>query len=95
MMLASSKKTDKLDAHGMNRLQRTRIKNRIHASLNKYGVHIEGTSDGSRAIELLRTIPGIGAILSIVIAHEIGDIARFPSSSHLAAYAGTTPRVHA
>ena len=76
MMLASSKKTDKLDAHGMNRLQRTgtlptvwipdgelrdkrelfrtrmvlsrqcvRVKNRIHSTLGKYGIQIEGTSD--------------------------------------------------
>lgn len=177
LMLASSKKTDKLDAHGMNRLQRTgtlptvwipnaklrdvrelyrtrmvlsrqrtRIKNRVHASLSKYGIQIEQTSDvfnrkgrqsietslpllpehtrfsteqfleeldmveekisafekrmrentaSCHAIELLRTVPGIGEILSVVIAHEIGDIARFPSSSQLAAYAGTTPRVHA
>jgi len=76
MMLSSSKKTDKLDAHGMNRLQRTgtlptvwipdsklrdtrelfrtrmvlshqrtRIKNRIHSYLDKYGIKIENTSD--------------------------------------------------
>ena len=177
MMMASSKKTDKLDAHGMNRLQRvgtlptvwipdgalrdrrelfrTRMtltrqrvstKNRIHATLAKYGIRIEDTSDvfnkkGRSAIEealcllpthtlfamqillseldeletkivafeerivatfseteeikLLRTIPGIGAILSEVIASEIGDISRFASPARLASYAGTTPSVHA
>ena len=177
MMLASSKKTDKLDAHGMNRLQRTgtlptvwipdgelrdkrelfrtrmvlsrqcvRVKNRIHSTLGKYGIQIEGTSDvfnkkgraaieaaldllpqqtgfsvkgllaelgsieeslttferrmaevfnDSQDVQLLRTIPGVGQILSVVIASEIGDIERFPSSEHLAAYSGTTPRVHA
>jgi transposase len=46
-------------------------------------------------VRLLKTIPGIGKILSVVIAHEIGDVHRFPSSGHLAAYSGTTPRVHA
>ena len=177
MMLASSKKTDKLNAHGLNKLQRTgtlptvwipdsmlrdkrelfrtrmvlsqqrvRIKNRIHSSLDKYGVKIEDTSDifnkkgreavnkaleslpdqtrfstallldeldmvqekitsleqkmkevfsSSPEINLLRTIPGIGFILSVVILSEIGDINRFPSASHLASYAGTTPSVHA
>ena len=76
MMIASSKKTDKLDAHGINRLQRvgtlptawipdgalrdrrelfrtrmtltrqrTGTKNRIHATLAKYGIRIEDTSD--------------------------------------------------
>jgi len=73
MMLASVNKTDKLDCHGLNRLQRTgtlptvwippaeirdlrdlprtrmvlsrergRLKNRIHATLAKYGIAIEG-----------------------------------------------------
>jgi transposase len=34
-------------------------------------------------------------VLAVVIWLEIGDIGRFPSAAHLAAYAGTTPRVHA
>jgi transposase len=177
MMFASSKKTDKLDAHGMNRLQRvgtlptvwipngelrdrrelfrtrmvfarrrTSIKNRIHATLAKYGIRIEDTSDifnnkgraaigqaagllpehtqfalqtlladldsvesavkefeqrisatyaESEKMKLLRTIPGIGAILAEVIASEVGDINRFASPARLASYSGTTPRVHA
>lgn len=177
MMLASSKKTDKLDAHGMNRLQRTgtlptvwipnselrdtrelfrcrmvlsrqrvRIKNRIHSALAKYGLRIEETSDAfnkkgraavhaavallppqtqfateqlldeldvieskidgfevrmakvfsdSAGVQLLRSIPGVGPILSVVIMSEIGDIHRFPSAQHFASYSGTTPRVHA
>jgi transposase len=76
MMLASTNKTDRLDARGMNRLQRcgtlptvwippkqlrdqrdlfrtrmvlaaqrTRYKNRIHATLSKYGLRVEGSSD--------------------------------------------------
>jgi len=76
MMLASTNKTDRLDARGMNKLQRsgtlptvwiapkqlrdqrdlfrtrmilagqrTRLKNRIHASLSKYGLQVEGSSD--------------------------------------------------
>ena len=88
LMMASSKKTDKLDAHGINRLQRvgtlptvwipdgalrdrrelfrtrmtltrqrTSTKNRIHATLAKYGIRIEDTSDifntkGRAAIEV-------------------------------------------
>lgn len=176
LMLRSSKKTDKLDAHGLNKLQRagtlptvwipnkelrdkrelyrtrmvfsrqrTRIKNRIHSTLAKYGIRPEGVKDifsqkGRAAIEsilhllpdqtrfsfeelleeidfieehiasfeermaeifdedenvrLLRTIPGVGEILSVVIANEVGDVSRFPSAAHLAAYAGTTPSVH-
>ena len=46
-------------------------------------------------LELLRTLPGVGLILGIVILLEVGDVRRFPRSAQLAAYAGTTPRVHA
>jgi transposase len=177
-MLGMVNKTDKLDARGLNRLQRTgtlptvwippgalrdqrdlprtrmvltrertRLKNRIHATLAKYGLRLDGVSDlfGHRGrewlvgialpllpphsrfaterlleqldsvtgqveafevrlravfaptpeLQLLRTLPGIGWVLAVVIWFEIGDIARFPSAAHLAAYAGTTPRVHA
>jgi len=45
-------------------------------------------------IELLRSLPGIGKILSTVIAFEIGDIARFNRAEEVASYAGTVPRVH-
>ena len=75
-MLGMVNKTDKLDARGLNRLQRTgtlptvwippgalrdqrdlprtrlvltrertRLKNRIHATLAKYGLRLEGASD--------------------------------------------------
>ena len=40
------------------------------------------------------TLPGIGFILAVVIANEIGDITRFGSPGQLASYAGMTPRVH-
>jgi hypothetical protein len=45
-------------------------------------------------IELLMTLPGVDFILATVICTEIGDVARFFRSEQLAAYAGTTPRVH-
>ncbi len=126
--------------------QRTRLKNRIHATLAKYGLQVEGTRDTfalksreelqecvqalpeqtrfatellleqlesvsqllsrlekrmhelfrlSEEASLLMSIPGIGPILAVVIAHEVGDVHRFPSAGHLASYAGTTPSVHA
>ena len=178
LMLANSNKTDKLDARGLNKLQRTgtlptvwipsanirdnrelprtrmvmanqrtRTKNRIHSIIDKYGLNdmFEGISDmfGKKgksklmsAIELLpdntrwtmlrlienlefveshisaieermrkvyndnpemqliRTLPGVGFILSVVIVSEIGDITRFPSDKHLASYSGVVPTVH-
>ena len=49
----------------------------------------------SQGLELLRTLPGVGFILASVILLEVGDVSRFPAASRLAAYSGTTPRVHA
>ncbi len=46
------------------------------------------------ALEWLRSVPGVGFILGVVIRLEVGDVSRFPRSAQLAAYAGTTPRVH-
>lgn len=124
---------------------RTKLKNRIHASLAKYAIRIEGVTDlfgasGRRLLEerlgelpletqrsvleqlalleqvqeqirrteqrmaqvihqtpamkWLMTLPGVGPILAVVMALEIGEVGRFPRSAHLASYAGTTPRVH-
>jgi len=177
VMSGSINKTDKLDARGLNQLQRsgtlptvwipprelrdarelprtrmvlvrqrTKLKNRIHANLAKYGLNTDGATDlfgvrGRRilgqcleelpvqtryateslldeldhlhakiaeleermaelfseivALEYIMTLPGVGFILGVVILTEVGDVERFPSASHLASYAGMTPRVHA
>lgn len=178
LMLGSINKTDKLDARGLNKLQRagtlptvwippcqirdnrelprtrmvfanlrTRLKNRIHSVFDKYGLHtdFEGISDifGScgreqmlitmkklppqthytlrcllreldmvehqitriekrmkkvfsktEQVKRLMTLPGVGFILAVTIANEIGDISRFATPQRLASYAGTVPRVH-
>ncbi|MFQ5946431.1 MAG: IS110 family transposase [Anaerolineae bacterium] len=177
LMLGMVNKTDKLDARGLNRLQRTgtlptvwippgelrdgrdlprtrmvlvrqrtQLKNRIHATLAKYALAPPEVSDlfGRRGrewlrqhlgelpphtaytterlldqlealdcqvrllegrmqevfkptleIELLMTLPGVGFILAVVIALELGDVSRFATAEKVAAYAGTTARVHA
>lgn len=125
--------------------ERTRLKNRVHATLSKYGLRVEGVSDlfGKGGMELLRSsiielpehtrfsiervleqlqqvnehieaieermkevfsplpairllmsLPGVGFILAVVLYTEIGDIHRFPFADRLAAYSGTTPRIH-
>lgn len=89
LMLGSVNKTDKLDARGLNRLQRagtlptvwiapgpvrdarelprtrmvlsrqrTQLKNRIHATLAKYGLSVEGVSDlfGKRGRQVLESL---------------------------------------
>jgi len=45
-------------------------------------------------MQRLKTIPGVGNILAIVIECEIGTVDRFPTAGHLAAYAGVVPSVH-
>lgn len=62
--------------------------------------HIAELEDRIRAqialtptMQLLKTIPGVGDILAIVIEREIGSISRFPSAPQFSSYCGTTPRV--
>jgi len=125
---------------------RTRLKNRVHATLAKYALTVTDVSDlfgkqgralltdklaqlpphtrfatdhllrqldvldeqiaefesrmravfkETPALERLTSLPGVGFILGLVILLEIGDVHRFPDAEHLAAYAGTTPRVSA
>jgi transposase len=123
--------------------QRTQIKNRVHATLGKYGLAVEGASDafgkkGRQMIEQLlpklpphteqalhrlldqldhaadnlkgiegqmieafapcpqtqwlKTLPGVGDILAVVIWTEIGTIERFARAEQLASYCGLVPR---
>jgi transposase len=65
------------------------VTQRIAAQEKRIGQLVKSTPE----MQLLQTIPGIGLILSVVIALEIGTIGRFPSAGHFASYAGTTPRV--
>ena len=126
---------------------RTRLKNRIHSVIDKYGLHTDfaDISDifgkygreqmaltvkklpsetrytlrcllreldmvasqieriekrmkkvfsKTEQVTRLMTLPGIGFILAVAIANEIGDISRFTTPQKLASYAGTVPRVH-
>jgi transposase len=43
--------------------------------------------------DLLKTLPCVGPILSMVLMLEIGRVDRFPTAAHLASYAGLVPRV--
>ncbi len=44
-------------------------------------------------MQQLQTLPGVGPILAIVVAWELGTITRFPNAEHFASYSGTVPRV--
>jgi transposase len=176
LMMGSVNKSDKLDAKGMNRLQRTgtlptvwippssvrdarelprtrmvfsrqrtQLKNRVHATLAKYGFVVEEASDAfgkkGRAIvegilvklpsyteqavrrvlgqldhvnenlkvieaqmmeafapcaetNLLKSLPGVGDILAVVIWTEIGTMERFARAEQFASYCGLVAREH-
>jgi transposase len=70
-------------------------------TLDFVGIQIEETEKRLDAImqvtaeaDLLKTMPYVGRILSMVMTLEIGKVERFPSAAHLASYAGLVPRVH-
>jgi transposase len=46
----------------------------------------------SRA-KLLQTIPGVGPLIGLTFATEIGEVSRFSSASKLVGYAGLAPRI--
>lgn len=46
-------------------------------------------------IQLLQTIPGVGVkVAQVIIAETGGDMSRFPSAGHLAAWAGLAPAIY-
>jgi len=63
---------------------------RIHAiekniSLNERQNHI---------VNILKSMPGVGRLIALILLAEIGDISRFHSPKALCSWAGLTPKVH-
>jgi transposase len=54
-------------------------------SLNEKQEHI---------VNLLRSMPGVGRLIALILLAEIGDISRFQSPKSLCSWAGLTPKVH-
>jgi transposase len=55
---------------------------------------LEAIMNVSVEADLLKTLPCVGNVLSMVMMLEIGRVDRFPTAAHLASYAGLVPRVH-
>src|SRR4051794_26364472 len=45
-------------------------------------------------VRLLDTIPGVGDLLGLTLASEIGDVSRFASARKLIGYAGLSPKIN-
>ncbi len=67
----------------------------VQEQINRLEARIKERIEVTRTIQLLKTMPGIGMILSIVIDREVGDIDRFASHKHFASYSGTVPKIKA
>lgn len=63
----------------------------LNTEEEELSAEIEALSAGIPEVGILRTIPGVGRVYGATIAAEIGDIARFKDSAHLATYAGLAP----
>jgi transposase len=65
----------------------------ISEEVAHFQARIMDTFQGCRETTLLKSLPGVGPILSVVIYLEVGDVSRFRKAGALATYSGTTPRL--
>ena len=61
------------------------------AQLTETDEAIEALVAGDPFVELLQTIPGVGAVLASIIRAEAGDVRRFDRPEQFAAYTGLIP----
>jgi len=65
----------------------------VSGQIEKIEKHMREVVKATPMMQLIKSLPGVGDILAIVIALEIGDINRFASAEHIASYCGTVPRI--
>jgi len=73
--------------------QELELIDQIQAHICKLEGRIRDRTQLTPSMQLLKSLPGIGDILAIVIDRELGSIHRFPSNVHFASYSGVVPRV--
>jgi transposase len=66
----------------------------VMEQLERIERHIRQVVKMTPEMQLLKTLPGVGDLLAIVIALEIGTVERFFNANKLASYCGTVPRVN-
>jgi transposase len=65
----------------------------IQGHIEEMEKRIREKTQWTPTLRLLKSLPGVGDILAIVIDREIGCVTRFPAAENLASYAGLTPKV--
>jgi transposase len=73
--------------------EQLKLLDQVTSQIEELENHIREVVKETPMMQLIKSLPGVGDILAIVIALEIGDIDRFRSPQHLASYSGTVPRV--
>lgn len=63
------------------------------AQIETIETHIHEIVAQTPAMQRLKSLPGVGPLLAIILALEIGDVTRFPGPGQLASYSGTVPRL--
>ena len=74
--------------------QELELLDQVQAQIVTLEGRIRQAIEDTPAMQLLKTLPGVGNILAVVVEREVGSIERFPSAGHFASYAGATPTVH-
>lgn len=75
-------------------VEQLRLLDQVSDQIEGVEKHIREIVKLTPMMQLIKTLPGVGDILAIVIALEIGDVDRFASAQHLASYSGTVPRIN-
>ena len=65
----------------------------VQDHIDRLEVRIKEHIGLTESMQLVKSLPGVGPILAIVITLEVGSVDRFPSASCLASYSGTVPKV--
>jgi transposase len=83
-------------ARGEKRLLEALLKTYRHLEtrIEESTALVEKLYEESREAQLIRTIPGFGKYLAVLVAVEIAEISRFHDAAHLHAYAGVIPSTH-
>jgi transposase len=66
----------------------------LETRIGESKAYVEKLYEEIREAQFIRTIPGFGKYLSVLVAVEIADLTRFTDAAHLHAYAGVIPSIH-
>jgi transposase len=66
----------------------------VESDIQRIEKRMQKVFSKTAAVRSLMPLPGIGFILAVVIANEMGEVSRFATPHRYASYTGTVPRVH-